>query len=34
MATALKIAEHDKADQTVSGVDAWLEAMTGDGDDG
>jgi hypothetical protein len=32
MATALKIAEHDKADQTVSGVDAWLEHMT-EGDD-
>jgi hypothetical protein len=29
MQTALKIAEHDRADATVSGVDAWLEAMTG-----
>ncbi len=33
MQTALKIAEHDKADATVSGVDAWLEHMTEDGDD-
>jgi len=29
--TALKIAEHDKADQQTSGVDAWLAAMEGDG---
>lgn len=33
MQTALKIAEHDKADQTVSGVDDWLNHMTEDGDD-
>lgn len=33
MATALKIAEHDRADATTSGVDAWLEHMTEDGDE-
>lgn len=33
MQTALKIAEHDRADASVSGVDAWLDAMTGGGDD-
>ncbi|MEU5945125.1 helix-turn-helix domain-containing protein [Micromonospora sp. NPDC047465] len=33
MATALKIAEHDRADVATSGVDAWLEHMTEDGDD-
>ncbi|BCJ64137.1 helix-turn-helix domain-containing protein [Polymorphospora rubra] len=33
MATALRIAEHDRADATTSGVDAWLEHMTEDGDD-
>lgn len=32
-ATALKIAEHDKADASVSGVDAWLQHMTEDGDE-
>jgi hypothetical protein len=32
MQTALKIAEHDRADASVSGVDAWLEHMT-EGDD-
>lgn len=32
-ATALKIAEHDRADTATSGVDAWLEHMTEDGDD-
>jgi hypothetical protein len=31
MLTALKIAEHDKADEQTSGVDAWLAAMEGDG---
>jgi transposase-like protein len=31
--TALKIAEHDRADVATSGVDAWLEHMTEDGDD-
>lgn len=33
MQTALKIAEHDRADASVSGVDAWLDAMTGGGDE-
>jgi hypothetical protein len=33
MQTALKIAEHDRADVATSGVDAWLEHMTEDGDD-
>ncbi|MFI6266147.1 helix-turn-helix domain-containing protein [Micromonospora sp. NPDC051006] len=33
MQTALKIAEHDRADAATSGVDAWLEHMTDDGDD-
>lgn len=32
MATALKIAEHDRADVATSGVDAWLQHMTDDGD--
>lgn len=31
--TALKIAEHDRADVATSGVDAWLTHMTEDGDD-
>lgn len=31
--TALKIAEHDRADAATSGVDAWLTAMTEDGGD-
>ncbi|MFY1658565.1 helix-turn-helix domain-containing protein [Micromonospora sp. WMMD1274] len=33
MQTALKIAEHDRADVATSGVDAWLEHMTEDGTD-
>lgn len=33
MATALKIAEHDRADAATSGVDEWLKHMTEDGDD-
>lgn len=33
MQTALKIAEHDKADAATSGVDAWLAHITDDGDD-
>lgn len=33
MQTALKIAEHDKADAATSGVDEWLKHMTEDGDD-
>ncbi|WP_018908765.1 helix-turn-helix domain containing protein [Salinispora arenicola] len=33
MQTALKIAEHDRADAATSGVDEWLKHMTEDGDD-
>lgn len=33
MQTALKIAEHDRADVATSGVDAWLKHMTGGDED-